>query len=285
MRDGSRPTVKPFPTITTEVRLVRENRPLIRRRRAGRRDDPDRLSLRLRFHRELIRTSVADRIGVRSRRTDHLHPVAGLRIVVRPPRPGSRAQESGTARVADTVTTSGAHEAGGATSPSGSSDPGDGGSAEYAWHHPCSSKQITVTVTRRPTAPTQRLISVRNNGHRACGLSYYPSVVLYDADAANGGTSVVPMVPDGLGGPPAYPVYAGATAYAVVDLDPSGATEGTVPGVNAMNVLADADHMPNRETLRFPLGDDAHVLKPKLGLYETTVARAVTSMRSADIQP
>jgi Protein of unknown function (DUF4232) len=171
----------------------------------------------------------------------------------------------------------------GATSPSGTGGPEDARSDGYAWHHPCSSKQITVTVTRRAAAPTQRLISVRNNGTRSCGLSYYPTVVLYDWDSATGGTSVTPLVPDGLGGPPASPVYAGRTAYAVIDLDPSGATKGTVPGTNEMNVLADGDHMPNRETLRFALGEGTHVLRPKLGLYEATVADAVASMRTADI--
>ncbi|WP_433890570.1 DUF4232 domain-containing protein [Streptomyces sp. CA-111067] len=158
-------------------------------------------------------------------------------------------------------------------------------SDSYAWKHPCSSKQISVHLVRRASAPTQRVIEVRNNGARSCGLSYYPHVVLWNADSATGGVTITPLVPDGLGGPPASPVYAGRTAYAVVDLDPSGATKGTAFGVNEMNVLADGDHMSSRETVQFPLGAGAHVLKPKLGLYEDTVARAVASMESADIQP
>lgn len=158
-------------------------------------------------------------------------------------------------------------------------------SDSYAWKHPCSSRQISVHLVRRASAPTQRVIEVRNNGARSCGLSYYPHVVLWNADSATGGVTVTPLVPDGLGGPPASPVYAGRTAYAVVDLDPSGATKGTAFGVNEMNVLADGDHMSSRETVQFPLGSGAHVLKPKLGLYEDTVARAVASMESADIQP
>lgn len=158
-------------------------------------------------------------------------------------------------------------------------------SDSYAWKHPCSSKQISVHLVRRASAPTQRVIEVRNNGARSCGLSYYPHVVLWNADSATGGVTITPLVPDGLGGPPASPVYAGRTAYAVVDLDPSGATKGTAFGVNEMNVLADGDHMSSRETVQFPLGSGAHVLRPKLGLYEDTVARAVASMESADIQP
>jgi hypothetical protein len=142
-----------------------------------------------------------------------------------------------------------------------------------------------VHLARRAAAPTQRVIEVRNNGARSCGLSYYPHVVLWNAQSATGGVTVTPLVPDGLGGPPASALYAGRTAYAVVDLDPSGATRGTAPGVDEMNVLADGDHMSSRETVAFALGAGAHVLRPKLGLYEDTVANAVTSMESANIHP
>jgi hypothetical protein len=173
---------------------------------------------------------------------------------------------------------------GGAPTPSG-----DGGgyatSDSYAWKHPCSSGQISVHLARRAAAPTQRVIEVRNNGARSCGLSYYPHVVLWNAQSATGGVTVTPLVPDGLGGPPASALYAGRTAYAVVDLDPSGATRGTAPGVDEMNVLADGDHMSSRETVAFALGAGAHVLRPKLGLYEDTVANAVASMESANIRP
>lgn len=155
----------------------------------------------------------------------------------------------------------------------------------YAWKHPCSSRQITVRLVRRASAPTQRVIEVRNNGARSCGLSYYPRVVLWNAESATGGVTVTPLVPDGLGGPPATALYAGTTAYAVIDLDPSGATEGTAFGVDEMNVLANGDHMSSRETLRFPLGSGAHVLKPKLGLYRDNIPDAVTSMDSANIHP
>lgn len=174
---------------------------------------------------------------------------------------------------------------GGAATPSGDGDGGYATSDSYAWKHPCSSRQISVHLARRAAAPTQRVIEVRNNGARSCGLSYYPHVVLWNAQSATGGVTVTPLVPDGLGGPPASALYAGRTAYAVVDLDPSGATRGTAPGVDEMNVLADGDHMSSRETVAFALGAGAHVLRPKLGLYEDTVANAVASMESANIHP
>lgn len=157
-------------------------------------------------------------------------------------------------------------------------------SDSYAFTHPCAAQQLTVRVTRISGAPSQRVISVRNNGSRSCGLSYYPLVSLDSAKAAGGGHTVRPIIPSGLGGAPAYPVYAGHTAYAVIDLDPSGATTGTVPGVDELNVLADGDHMPDAATLNFPLGDGALVLKPKLGLYRSNVGDAVSSMRTADYQ-
>jgi hypothetical protein len=159
---------------------------------------------------------------------------------------------------------------------------GDATSDSYAYKHPCSAGQLSVHVTRRADAPSQRVVAVRNTGSRSCGLSYFPLVYLDQSHAANAAGAVKPLVPGGLGGAPAYPVYAGRTAYAVIDLDPSGASSGTVAGIDELNVLADGDHMPNADTLNFPLGSGALVLKPKLGLYESTVADAVTSMQSAD---
>ncbi|MGW4198147.1 DUF4232 domain-containing protein [Streptomyces sp. NPDC005004] len=150
----------------------------------------------------------------------------------------------------------------------------------YAYTHPCAGGQVTVRVTRR--AATQRVIEVRNTGASACGLSYHPAVDLGSSTAADQSHNIRPLVPGGLGGPPAYALHAGRTAYAVIDLDPSGATTGTAPGVDEMNVLADGDHMPAAETRNFPLGSGAKVLEPKLGLYSDTVARAVASMRQAD---
>ncbi|WP_052397355.1 DUF4232 domain-containing protein [Streptomyces sp. NRRL F-5123] len=166
----------------------------------------------------------------------------------------------------------------------GSKGGGDATSDSYAFTHPCTPQQLSVHVTGRSGAPSQRVIAVRNTGQRSCGLSYYPLVHLDNAKAPNGERAVHPMIPSGLGGAPAFPVYAGATAYAVIDLDPSGATTGTVPGIDELNVLPDGDHMPNAATLGFPLPAATPVLHPKLGLYRTTVADAVSSMRSADYQ-
>ncbi|MFF8913072.1 DUF4232 domain-containing protein [Streptomyces sp. NPDC015032] len=154
----------------------------------------------------------------------------------------------------------------------------------YAYKHPCDIEKLSVRVTGRSGAPTQRVIKVRNTGAKACGLSHYPRVSLGNSRAADHSHDVRPLVPGGPGGAPAYPVHAGHTAYAVIDLDPSGATTGTAPGIDELNVLADGDHMPNAATLNFPLGSGARVLKPKLGLYRSTVADAVRSMTQADTQ-
>lgn len=167
------------------------------------------------------------------------------------------------------------------TAPSAAaSSPGDPDA--YAWTHPCKPQQLSVHVTGLAGAPSQRVIEVHDNGSRSCGLSYYPLVSL---DNATNGTPVVkPLIPSGLGGPPAYALYAGRTAYAVIDLDPSGATNGTVAGIDELNVLPDGDHMAASETLHFPLGDAAPVLDPKLGLYRSNIPDAVDSMETADYQ-
>ncbi len=175
------------------------------------------------------------------------------------------------------------------TSPAGSGSGGSGGadatSDSYAYHHPCTSSQLSLRLVRRATAPTQRVIEVRNLGTRSCGLSYYPKVGLYNGDSATGDPSVDVEVPDGLGGPPATPVYAGQTLYAVVDLDPSGDTQHAVDMINTMNVLPDGDHMSSRYTRIFRLSAEDHVLHPKLGLYDTTVARAVESVDGVSPTP
>ncbi|WP_329367370.1 DUF4232 domain-containing protein [Streptomyces sp. NBC_00669] len=171
----------------------------------------------------------------------------------------------------------------GGTGGSGGSTSGSHATSDsYAFAHPCTAGQVRVTVTRRDSAPTQRVIEVRNTGASSCGLSYFPLVSLDDSHAADGGKAVKPLIPSGLGGAPAFPVYAGHTAYAVLDLDPSGATSGTVDGIDELNVLANGDHMPNADTVNFRLGSGSLVLKPKLGLYGATVAEAVASMRTAD---
>ena len=159
------------------------------------------------------------------------------------------------------------------------------GSDAYAYKHPCSAQQLSVQASRRSGSSSQWVITVRNTRTTSCGLSYYPLVSLDNSKAADGSQAVTPLVPSGLGGPPAYVLDAGSTAYAVIDLDPTGATTGTVAGIDQLNVLPDGDHMPDADTLNFPLGSKASVLKPKLGLYRSNVGDAVSSMEQADTQP
>lgn len=191
-----------------------------------------------------------------------------------------------------TTSTGGSNGSGSTASsgPSGSTGGSSAGSAgggssdtdSYAWTHPCSASQLTVHLVTRAGAPRLRVIEVHNFGAHACGLSYFPLVSLDNAHSADDSNAVKPLVPGGLGGPPAYPVLSGRTAYAVIDLDPSGATSGTVAGINELNVLADGDHMPNADTINFPISTSARVLAPKLGLYEASVSAAVASMESAN---
>ncbi|MDI5969525.1 DUF4232 domain-containing protein [Streptomyces sp. SL13] len=161
---------------------------------------------------------------------------------------------------------------------------GDATSDTYAYYHPCTSAQLSVRLVRGETA-TQRLIEVRNLGTRSCGLSYYPRVTLYNGDSATGDPFVEPEVPDGLGGPPATPVYAGRTAYADLDLDPSGDTRHADPMINTMNVLPDGTHMSSRYTRIFRLGAADRVLDPKLGLYETSITAADESLHDVGPTP
>ncbi|MEK2492717.1 DUF4232 domain-containing protein [Kitasatospora purpeofusca] len=163
--------------------------------------------------------------------------------------------------------------------------PGGGGVDEaYAYAHPCDAKDLVIRVTARPEATSQRVIEVRNQGAHSCGLSYFPLVSLGDSHAADRGKDIRPLVPGGLGGPPAYPVGAGRTAFAVIDLNPGGGSTAASAGIDQLNVVADGDHMPTAETRNFPLGPGAKVRAPKLGLYRATVADAVASAATADQQ-
>ncbi|MFJ8744115.1 DUF4232 domain-containing protein [Embleya sp. NPDC127516] len=159
--------------------------------------------------------------------------------------------------------------------------PGGGADDAYAYTHPCDKQKLSIRVTPRPGATGQRVIEVRNTGTTACGLSHYPLVYLDTAKSSDRTASVKPLIPGGLGGAPAYPLSVGQTAYAVIDLNPEGASTSATR-VDELNVLADPEHMANADTLNFPLGSATPVLKPKLGLYRSTVTDAVTSMTAAD---
>ncbi|WP_406385838.1 hypothetical protein [Streptomyces sp. NBC_01618] len=89
-------------------------------------------------------------------------------------------------------------------------------------------------MSNRAGAATPRVIVVRNLGASACGLSFFPLVSLGNSHSEDRSKDVEPLIPSGLGGAPAYPVRAGKTAYAVIDLDPSGATTGTVAGIDEL---------------------------------------------------
>ncbi|WP_393059461.1 DUF4232 domain-containing protein [Streptomyces sp. LN549] len=197
-------------------------------------------------------------------------------------------QPTGSDTTTDTATTGGSAKtvtSNTGTSKSGTAKTGTttGGntSDSYAYKHPCKSEDLSVRVYAREGSATQQVIEVNNTGANACGLSYFPRVSLGSASAQDHSGDVTPLVPSGLGGAPAYPVKPKTAAIAVIDLNPSGA-DGALTWINELNVLADGDHMPNAEQLNFPLGPDVKVLDPKLGLYRSTIADAVSSMKQAD---
>ncbi|MCX4787872.1 MULTISPECIES: DUF4232 domain-containing protein [unclassified Streptomyces] len=177
------------------------------------------------------------------------------------------------ASAANTDTAKGSGTAGGSTTTGGDT------SDSYAYKHPCKSGDLSVRVYPREGSATQQVIEVNNTGANSCGLSYFPQVRLGASKASDHSGDIKPAVPGGLGGAPAYPVKPKTAAIAVIDLNPSGANGLT--WIDEMNVLADGDHMANAETQNFELGPDVKVLDPKLGLYRSTVAEAVSSMKQA----
>ncbi|MFJ7905586.1 DUF4232 domain-containing protein [Kitasatospora sp. NPDC096204] len=166
--------------------------------------------------------------------------------------------------------------------PSGASASGgtksDGGSAAAA--RPCDIQNLSIQVTVRSGAPSQRVIEVHNTGAGACTLSSSPAVDLGNSTSADQSGNIRPVLASGTS---RFPVPAGQKAYAVIDLDPSGATTGTAPGIDELNVLVDQDgtNMPLANTRNFPLDSGVRVLNPKLGLYRSTVADAGSSMAAA----
>ncbi len=124
------------------------------------------------------------------------------------------------------------------------------------------------------------MIEVHNTGANACSLSSSPEVNLGNSTSRDQSQNIKPVLASGTS---RFPVPAGRTAYAVIDLDPSGATTGTAPGIDELNVLVDQDgtNMPLANTRNFQLGGGVRVLNPRLGLYRSSVADAVTSMTTA----
>ncbi|MGW5774476.1 DUF4232 domain-containing protein [Streptomyces sp. NPDC003863] len=175
--------------------------------------------------------------------------------------------KTGTSKTGTSGTSGGGSSAGGDTSDS------------YAYQHPCKSSDLSVRVYPREGSATQQVIEVNNTGANSCGLSYFPRVSLGASNASDHSGDITPAVPGGLGGAPAYPVKPKTAAIAVIDLNPGGGNG--VTWVNEMNVLADGDHMANADTQNFELGPDVKVGDAKLGLYQSTIADAVSSMEQA----
>ncbi|MEU8925332.1 DUF4232 domain-containing protein [Kitasatospora sp. NPDC048545] len=163
-----------------------------------------------------------------------------------------------------------------AASPSGGTRPSGGGAGSDA--RPCDIENLTVQATARSGAPSQWVIEVHNTGASACSLSSTPGVDLGNSGSRDRSNNLKPILASGT---LRYPVAAGQKAYVVLDLDPSGATTGTTPGIDEFNVLVDDEGMPLAGTKNFPLPSGAHVLNPQMGVYRPTVAEAVTSEASA----
>ncbi|MFD7449208.1 DUF4232 domain-containing protein [Kitasatospora sp. NPDC059827] len=158
----------------------------------------------------------------------------------------------------------------------GSTKSGSGGAAGG----PCDVQNLSIHLSARSGAPSQRVIEVQNKGGNACTLSATPGVDLGNSATRDQSKNLKPIL---AAGTMRYTVAAGKTAYVVLDLDPSGATAGTTPGINEVNVLADDEdgNMPLASIQNFPLGADAKVLNPSMGMYRATLAEAVASVASA----
>lgn len=168
------------------------------------------------------------------------------------------------------VTGTGTATASPAKAGSGGKDTGGTTGDSYAYTHPCSARDLTVKVTSPAGTPaTVRIITVTNNGSTSCGLDYFPTVGF---SAKGGALGIQATAPGGLGGAPAYPVHPGATAYAAVDLNPSG---GNGPVADEVSVLADKEHMPNADGVSLRLAKPGSVANPKVGLYRTNTRDAL----------
>ncbi|WP_328299916.1 DUF4232 domain-containing protein [Streptomyces sp. NBC_00435] len=178
--------------------------------------------------------------------------------------------EGAAAPSAGKVTGTGTATAIPAKAGSGGKGTGDTTGDSYAYTHPCSARDLTVKVTSPTgTAATVRVITVTNNGSTSCGLDYFPTVGF---SAKGGALGLQATAPGGLGGAPAYPVHPGATAYAAVDLNPSG---GNGPVADEVNVIADKEHMQNADGVSLQLAKPGSVANPKVGLYRTNTRDAL----------
>ncbi|MER7846084.1 DUF4232 domain-containing protein [Kitasatospora sp. NPDC096077] len=198
---------------------------------------------------------------------------------------GATASATGAASAAPAATgaPAGSHPTTHAPKPSGTGRPGGNGGATGgtgASGGPCDIQNLSIHMTPRSGAPTQFVIDVKNTGGSACTLSATPGVNLGNSTAQDQSKNLKPILASGT---ERFTVAAGKNAYVAIDVNPSGATTGTVPGINEVNVLADDDdtNMPLANTQNFPLPAGAKVLDPKMGVYRASVAEAVASMASA----
>ncbi|GAB2701233.1 DUF4232 domain-containing protein [Kitasatospora kifunensis] len=205
----------------------------------------------------------------------------------------SPASSAGAATGGGQGTAPGASRGSAHPSPAGAKG-GSGGTSsdEYAYAHPCAGEQVKVTTGfDAQLGTTKRLIKVINTGSTACGLSFHPSVAIDNSGTVGAGSgpgpvqSVQPAVSKNLGDGQGYPLRAGATAYAVVDLDPSHSTTGAGRQYNELSVMA-TDKLPLADTVATPITEQGggagnpYVKSPFLGKYSDTVADA-----SADATP
>ncbi|MFI9366779.1 DUF4232 domain-containing protein [Kitasatospora sp. NPDC053057] len=155
-----------------------------------------------------------------------------------------------------------------------------GAGGDSAAARPCDIQNLSITASARAGATDQWVIEVHNTGTGACSLSSSPGVDLGDSAARDQSNNIKPVLASGTA---RFTVQAGQKAYAVIDLDPNGATTGTAQGVNELNVLVDQDgtNMPLANTHNFPLAGGVRVLNPRMGLYRASVAEAVASMTTA----
>ncbi|MBC3844076.1 hypothetical protein GXW82_39410 [Streptacidiphilus sp. 4-A2] len=141
-------------------------------------------------------------------------------------------------------------------------------------------------VYKSSLGPTRRVIEATDTGSTACGLSYYPQVAVDNSASigSNQGTAqtVQPQVPGGLGGAPYYALYAGHTAYAVIDLDPSHSTSGAGRNYDELSVIATTS-LPDADTVATKIVEEGgssgnpYVKAPFLGLYEDSLSAAASS--------
>jgi hypothetical protein len=190
----------------------------------------------------------------------------------------------------------GSAHSGGSGSSSSSSAKRSGTTAEsgtdsdsYAWSHPCDPSQISLKAVYQASAMNvwTRVIEATNTGRTACGLSYFPSVVIGSSSNLSPDGSptqfVTPSTPTGIGGANYDAIHAGVTQYAAIDLDPSAATSGGSRAYNELDTQA-ADFMPNAATVNLgvtaePSGTgNPYVLKPAVGMYEASMAGAVSAL-------